>query len=335
MVRIFRTPVLIATALSSLALAFGALPAAADPPNPAAVTIAGVGSDTTQDVMNTLATAYNATGPGQVLGSYDATPVGTTITTKAGCPSITRPNGSSAGISALLNDTTGCIDFARSSRPKGTAAGEAGLAFFAYARDGVTWATFPSGKPALTPTSLTAAQLASIYRCNVTNWKQIQASLPANPIHPFLPQVGSGTRSFFLSAIGITDSLVGACVTQGVEENDGRAIAKDKLAVVPYSIAKWIAQSKKLPADIRGGVKLGKISGIAPTVKNASGVALNPAFPSSFLRLVYNVVKKNGAGQVDARYTGIFGAGGFICSRQDLITKYGFASIGGACGSVS
>src|SRR5262249_36623257 len=43
----------------------------------------------------------------------------------------------------------------------------------------------------------------------------------ANTIHPLLPQVGSGTRTSFLGAIGVTTP--GGCVAN-VEENDPEAI---------------------------------------------------------------------------------------------------------------
>ena len=191
---------------------------ACDPVNPSLTTIAGVGSDTTQEVMGNIAAAYNGENKSKFpgfIGSYDAFPAPNkpaNIVTKNGCPSIARPQGSGAGITALLNDTTGCIDFARSSRGKKTDGTEDGLVLFAYGRDGLTVATFGTTNA---PTNLTTSQLNDIYTCAVTNWHDIDATKPSATIHPFLPQAGSGTRSFFLTAIGV--SAPGSCVDDSVE----------------------------------------------------------------------------------------------------------------------
>lgn len=317
-----------------------ASPALADPPaGHPAVTIAGVGSDTTQDVMNGVAAAYDSSGAAGYVASYDAFPPGATapnpnatIVTKPGCAAITRPAGSSAGIAALLNDSSGkCIDFARSSRTKSTNGTEDNLIFYAYGRDGVTWATAPqaTGTPVHTPTTLTAAQLKSIYTCTVTNWHQINATLPSNVIHPFLPQAGSGTRSFFEGAIGVTDAQIGSCVNQSVIENDGRAINHDPNAVVPYSIAKWISQQERVGGlpNITGGAFLKRISNIAPTVGTYPNLAINSAFPSSFLRLIFNVTKNT------KPLANLFSKTGFVCTHQSIVSKYGFIALGANCGT--
>lgn len=330
-----RTRLAVAVVAGSAALAsvVGAGTAFADPSfTPSKTDIAGVGSNTTQGVMNAYATAYNATKPASRLASWDATPQPSNIVTKSGCAAIPRPNGSSAGITALLNDKTGCIDFARSSRKKKTDGTESSLAFFAFARDGVTWVHIPvTSGTAKTPTNLTDAQLKSIYTCSVTNWNKISSSLPSNTIKAYLPQAGSGTRAFFETAIGITDAQVGSCVNQTIEENTGTALAGSTTAVAPYSIADWIAQKNKKVSDVRGGTVLGEINGVMPLT--ASGT-LNTSFPANHLRLVYNVVKTSG-GVVSSKYTALFGSTGYLCKNQSIATSYGFASLGGACGSKS
>lgn len=346
----------VVAAASAASLVLGGV-ANADPPSgvtPRQNDIVGVGSDTTQFVMDRYSTLYNTKSPvpANKLYSFDAVKPGTNppvagdpIVTKAGCAPIARPNGSSAGIAALqasLAAGNHCIDFARSSRAKATDGTENNLSFIAYARDGVTWVAVPSTH---TPKSLTPAQLAKIYTCTTTNWHQISSTLPSNPIHPFLPQVGSGTRKFFEGAIGITDTQVGACVNQSVEENNGKALKGDLNALVPYSIARWIAQTPKAQGgrgaepDIRGGVTLRQINGSDPTVKNSAGqISLRAAFVSTFLRLVYNVVGKNSSGGIDAKYVSVFGTaaqGGYICNHQFVIYNFGFGQIGTACGSRS
>jgi len=345
----------VVAAASATTIVMGGV-AYADPPRgvtPRANDVVGVGSDTTQFVVDAFAKAYNTQkpAPANKLYSFDAVkpntspPVaGDPIKTKAGCATIARPNGSSAGIAALqasLAAGNGCIDFARSSRPASSTGTENNLVFVPFARDGVTWAAVPSNH---TPKTLTPAQLASIYTCSVTNWHQINSSLPSNPIHPFLPQTGSGTRSFFESAIGIQDTSVGSCVNQSVEENNGKALAGDLNALVPYSIARWIAQTPKAQGgrgaepDIRGGVTLRKINGSAPTVKNAKTgqITLRAAFVPTFLRLVYNVLGKTSSGTFAAKYLRIFGTAaqhGFICQHQTIVSNFGFGKIGTQCGA--
>lgn len=342
----------IATAgASALAIVASSGSALADPPRgvtPSPSDIVGVGSDTTQFVMDYYASQYNKTpaSAGHKLYSFDAVKPGSNppvtgdpIVTKQGCAPIARPNGSSAGIAALLADTKNCIDFARSSRAKNPT-GEASLAFFAFARDGVTWAAVPSSH---TPKSLTPTQLRAIYACSTRNWNQIDPSLPSNTIQPYLPQVGSGTRAFFLGAIGLTDSTVGACVNQKIEENNGRPLTGKPNALVPYSIARWIAQTPKAKGgagaepDIRGGTTLRKINGKSPTVRNAATgrIMLNRGFDPSFLRQVYNVVKKSANGSVDAKYLALFGPSGYLCAHQSFVTKFGFGTLGSTCGAQS
>ncbi len=82
--------------------------------------LAGVGSDTTQGVVNGLADAITVGGV-KVLGSYDATGSANITTkdpaTKPNC-TIPRPAGSGNGVNALvasLDGNTGCVQFARSS----------------------------------------------------------------------------------------------------------------------------------------------------------------------------------------------------------------------------
>jgi ABC-type phosphate transport system substrate-binding protein len=341
-----------ALGLASAGAILGGGVAAADPPagvTPRTTDIVGVGSDTTQFVMDAYATAYNKTNPARKLYSWDAVKPGTNppvtgdpIKTKAGCATIARPNGSTAGIAALqasLAAGNHCIDFARSSAPKAST-GQSNLAFFAFARDGVTWAAKPSNH---TPSSLTPAQLAQIYTCQVTNWHSISASLPSNTIAPFLPQAGSGTRKFFEAAIGISDTQVGSCVNQSIEENDGRPLAGNLNAIAPYSIARWINQTPKGSggtggeADIRGGVTLRSINGTSPTVRNAKThkITLNRKFTPTFLRLVYNVVGKGATGTVDPAYIALFGSHRFLCTHQSVAAQKGFGTLGAACGARS
>jgi ABC-type phosphate transport system substrate-binding protein len=94
-----------------------------DPPKsvtPAAYDIMGVGSNTTEYVMDQFSTAYNKTVKTHNVNnpdfySYDALPLGVnvagnyTIKPKAGCATIARPDGSTAGVTAL--DETQAIKY--------------------------------------------------------------------------------------------------------------------------------------------------------------------------------------------------------------------------------
>jgi len=115
-----------------------------------------------------------------------------------------------AGIGALETanpsiDGHPCIDYAASSRPRGSSDPNT-ISFVSLAQDAVTYATQPNSHA---PANLTTSQLAEIYNCQVTNWKQLGGK--SGTIDAFIPQSGSGTRSFFLAAIGVTNP--GSCVS--------------------------------------------------------------------------------------------------------------------------
>lgn len=70
-----------------------------------------------------------------------------------------------------------------------------------------------------------------------------------------MPQVGSGTRSFFEGQIGVTDSTLGSCV-QNVEENDPEAIdasTSPANAVEPMSQSRLYLFQGKLSTGVSNG----------------------------------------------------------------------------------
>lgn len=182
----------------------------------------GVGSDTTQDVLNALAgfnagRLYNpvqataANGYRQLI-SFDA--VGSNcITTKLLGPSFDRPNGSGEGVQALSrtvdggvwkrfvpncgnlgNDISSQVDFARSSSGP-SAAGAAGttgtgtpLTYIPYARDALSFAFYrPAGSPA---TTATRAELNAVFQWNGVGTPPTIGGVPSLPCGI---QNGSGT----------------------------------------------------------------------------------------------------------------------------------------------
>lgn len=314
----------IAFALAAAALAAGTVGgsvASADPVgSPQYRQLSGVGSDTTQDVMNGLANAVTINGT-KVIGSYDATGSANVTTkdpaTTPGC-TIARPNGSGAGRTALLNSLqagNGCLDFARSSSLN-LAAATPGLTYIPYAIDAVSYAITPGSS---IPRKLALSDLKAIYHCD----PNYVGSGPNYDMTVYLPQAGSGTRSFWESQMGITDADVVAgvygCIkdkkgTTPVQEHDGRVL--DDTAIVPFSIAQYQAQSSQTIADLRGRAILGTIDGLSPTTLN-SGFGVK--------RDVYNVIPTSKVGT--APFSTVFaGPNALICQQTSVINTYGFAT---------
>ena len=237
--------------------------------------IVGTGADTAGNLLDQLSQSYNSTVTSSTsphLFSFDtANPetgsIGDSVSTKQGCAAIPRPSGASPGISALeagstVSGGTGfCLDFASSSRGRASsdpACATGGVCFVSLAGDAVSYATQPGSNAP--PGGLSTAQLAGIYNCTITNWSQ--AGGKPGTIAAFLPQSSSGTRSFFLSAIGLT--APGPCVSTSatvggsagasantLQENDGVALSLNGAAgsgvnkrnvIFPYSVADYLAQ---------------------------------------------------------------------------------------------
>jgi ABC-type phosphate transport system substrate-binding protein len=335
-------------ACGALALAMAAVsagPALADPPAgivPRASDVVGAGSDTIQYVLDQLSADYSKAHPkaAALLYSWDATdPVtgktGEPIETKTGCKPISRPDGSSAGITALEANTTDqsdpkdfCIDYAGSSRgpaPNDPACGPGGLCFVPFAGDAVTWATRDAASGGTdAPASLTRAQLRAIYECKIRNWAKVGGA--SAPIKPFLPDTSSGTRTFWLTALGggTTPVSPGHCVSDGqnsLQDNEGISRVLDSPEViVPYSVADYIAQvyhdapcanasctgspactpaagQNAFGCDQHGVLGIHEIGGSEPVLPwpppspPCPACAINPKFSPMFQRFVYAVVR--------------------------------------------
>ena len=297
------------------ALAFTASPASADPSGtPTYRTLAGVGSDTTEGVMNGLSQVVTINGT-KVIASYDAFGSATIQTKDNAACVINRPAGSGAGVTALvasLDAGNGCLDFARSSSNNASSYAGKNLTYIPFAVDAVTYAVRSDSGISRT---LTKANLTTIYNCGAgANYK------------PLLPQYGSGTRSFFLKSLGFTDAAdftsqtnhtcIGQTDATGnpLQENSGTLLT-DVKQVVPYSIAQWLSQTTGVTPDVHGKTVLGQLDGVAPTVLNTS---------SSMVRDVYNVVPTSKL--TDSNYASAFvGGSSQVCANTNTIKKYGFA----------
>jgi phosphate transport system substrate-binding protein len=257
-------------------------------------TLAFVGSDTTQDVMNAVVGNYNAdtsynndtntpADDRDILRnvlSVQGTPLNVpadehcgsiTYHTPAGGGEVASPNGSGAGRDALKASVLagdGCIDIARSSgapRAVGSGAGQdpASFEYYAFALDAVGW----SSASTLAPASLTQAQLISIYNCTFTNWNQVGGGSGA--IQRYWPQAGSGTRSFaqsdLLNGFDPTTVSSGSCPAVVLtQENSGELVDTnnaEQTAILPYSGANWVAQARGTAPDQRHGQLIGQLNG--------------------------------------------------------------------------
>jgi hypothetical protein len=275
-------------------VAGGVSPVGADPQF--ANAFVGVGSDTTQDVMNaqagfvngasfTQAVSSSATGS-KGIASWNALLPGSPdncIAPKLKAPTIYRSNGSSEGRRALSRaidgsaygpvaqcggskSVAGLIDFARSS--SGPANGDTGtaLTYIPFGRDGVSFGYYANG---VTPvTSLTRAQLTSLF----TTGPQV---INGVNIIPCGIQAGSGTFSFWNTVTTATTTQENAATAQCNAAGNGQRLEENTSAdlkakgdalvgnqvIVGFSGASYIAQSNLVASKtIVAGVGLGSIS---------------------------------------------------------------------------
>jgi ABC-type phosphate transport system substrate-binding protein len=365
-VRIVSKLLVAATAAAAIT-ALVATPALADPPTgvtPKSGDVVGVGSDTTEFLFDQLSLDYNATHTTGKLYSWDAlnpkTGLTDNIVTKSGCAAIPRPFGSGAGITALENTkktgTHPCIDFARSSSSRATT-DPTTISYINVAGDAVTYATQPGSHA---PANLTTADLTGIYNCSIRHWNQIPGNSGGSTatIAAMIPQPASGTRKFFLSAIGLT--APGPCVSssatvQGsaganattLEENEGvdPSLNKNKANVIfPFSVGKWIAEKfhsascgtigqcfahptnchptstqNKFGCNTHGTMVLNKVNGTAPTKGTGQNTTINPGFTPTFTRLLFEVVNAP-QGTIPTYLKKYFGPTGFTCTNATAKT---------------
>lgn len=349
-------------AVAAAGMAFGTLPAAADPVG--YPPLIGVGSDTTQDVVAGLASVI------PTLGSFDATGSQTIRTRSAVSVEFNRPNGSSQGVYALSSSAnngtfpvgtsgataniSGQVDFARSS--SGPSAGS-GLTYYPFAIDAVTYAvnvasTFPRDVALGYPNIVGVAPnqvnldlpvngvypftLRNIYAGRVTSF--VDGGGEDQAITPLLPQSGSGTRSFWIGQLGLTEAggaspTIATDRNGSVQEHNGNSITGPG-DIVPFSIAQYIAQGNHAitPTTVierRGNVALGAIGSRSPftLAQTTPGtgpyiLALNASFPVK--RTVYNVVQTSRIAETQIAQTFV-GPSSAVCQAAATIKAYGFA----------
>jgi hypothetical protein len=312
--------------------------------------LAGGGSDTTTPVMDAIALIATPghQGTTNLLASFDATGSATVNTTDPNttgltCTSQTRPNGSGQGLKALVGTlagtTAGCFQYARASR--GPATGDpSGLTWIPFALDIVDFAVTNTSA---IPRTLSLAQLQAYYTCQAsvvgTQGGSGNPGYNGYARNPVLPQSGSGTRLFWESLMGITDTAVGGgtfgggtlgCIINGVNPANPSQIWEEHTGVLlgdyelePFSIAQYEIQAEGLITDLRGRSVLGDLQNAGgsvwqPQVVNAPSSLTGISVPSGFEREVYNVVPTadlSGSTALDTEVQTVFdGAGSDMCN---------------------
>jgi ABC-type phosphate transport system substrate-binding protein len=382
-----------ATTLCGAAFSAGAK---ADPKQYTA--LVGVGSDTVQDVFNAFANGYNdgtadhlpiqssvGTGSRQVVSFNALNPINaadTCITGKLNGPTFDRPNGSGAGQKALSRaidgtkwgsaacggpvDVSGQVDFGRSSSGSSNLTAT-DLTFVPFGRDALSFAYYKMGNTVPAVTSLTKAQLASLF----TTGPQ---TIGGVWIVPCGIQSGSGTYKFWNKALGSISSVSEASATADcnalfpsnglsgrAEENNGQALKDrgdtwyatnsgahpDAQVIIGFSAAAFIAKSNGVaPGTPPAGVGIGSISNNgsavdigSPVTGTAPTLTPNATFfnDTTFGRKVYTVWQTSvltGLGNDDIKSL-VVGTGSAVCSATTTIEKFGFLSLGADCGTTT
>jgi hypothetical protein len=332
--------------LGLLGLAFSS-PALADTHVGSTTTLAGVGSDTSQDVMEGLSNSLtNAGNP--IISNYKATPVGRSISTRTGnalC-TFTAPKNSGEGRDALSaamrsasfggsTNLAGCVDFARSSSGGNptTSPGVGSMTYIPFATDSVTYATLGSTNVGH---RLSLNDLKSIYTANTTGTCIFK---------PLLPSLGSGTRTFFVQQLGLQDVAIGAAGGPGtcvkdtiaggtpIQEHDGTFLT-DPDQLIPFSTAQYIAQSSDQISNQLGRAVLGSIDFTNQPDLSGTTSPLSLRTSYTFSRPIYNVVPSSQLGAGTLTNTTFVGATSKVCSAPTIIQAFGFEPASN-CGDTS
>ncbi len=212
------------------------------------------------------------------------------------------------------------------------------MTYIPFATDAVTYATL--GVSAV-PHVLSKAQLVQIYTANGAGSPGSAGCID----QPLLPPAGSGTRTFFLQSLGLTDSAIGtpggpgACVADtingvGVQEHDGRFLTNNK-QLVPFSTSQYIGQSTGSIPNQLGRATLGAIDFAAndPSLSQAqSSMQINAGY--TFTRPLYNVVPTSQITGNTLTQRVFVGSTSLVCTQSQEIKLLGLI-VDAACGDTS
>lgn len=317
-------------------------------------TIAISGSDTTDEVMQALAedAAALAIGGTRQVENWSALGGGT-VTPHPGAANtctVTRPNGSGNGRAALLASigagatTPNCFQGSRSSSLSlgATGAGKE-LVYVPFAKEAVSFA--------ITNTSnvlrnQTFARIKQFYEC-----KNSSGTVLANPAtKAMLPQLGSGTRKFWLLTLfnnetaDSTNTTLGATITsntttglisagcvengrdeftptanpENIQEHTGGQVNDNE--ITPYSVGQWTSQASGVTTEARGKTTLGQVSGTNPFTAGAFiQRSLYNVFPAAYIPTT------NTSAEATAARTLFLGSGSQICGATSaaIVQRFG------------
>jgi hypothetical protein len=340
----------------AVALAVSASPAAADPnPNTDFRLLAATGSDTTQDVMNgvgqvicwngTAVVPCSTAGSSKAIASWDARG-SATIKTKATNCTFNRPDGSGNGRLSLRasenedigsgqgiwqgTNVVGCIDVARSSAYGGPnpplTAGN-----YTYVPFGVDAVALAINRNGDLPVNWSFAQVQRVYRC-------FDTAVAGVPVTPRMIQAGSGSWTFWIGKMGITEAEISLgdypCMAQNgtpnlprVQEHDGSILNGNLNQVVPISAGQTIAQGNSADILAATGVTVVDRRGEARLtgMRLTGGTLQQPINPDGTLntnfglrRDVYNVIPTRRLNEplIDAVFTGADSA---VCTATVMV----------------
>ncbi len=270
-------------------------------------------------------------------------------------------------VSPTTAQLAGKFHYARSSSGPSGAVANGVVTYVPFAQDNMTYATaplnitkIPSDIPVGTSTDTVTVSLMNIYKGTYTQvivddttgafikiekrlcapptittaCYELAAGEEAHTINAYVPQAGSGTRSFWNTTVGITDAGITAGtfpakdITPGgvtVQEHDGTAVATDPYALVGFSISQWVAQTNGVAPKRTAGAILRSIGGLEPTVVTDGVYATAPTW-SAIKRAVYNIVPTAliNADEENAYTRAFRGTNSLVCQSQAVIQKFGY-----------
>ena len=301
-----------------------------------------------------------------------------------------NPATTNGGSAPLPSAQPGCVDIARSSSGPGTLASTTGpIVYIPFALDAVAGATGPAscaGTPnpcasyqytytngttqtvtatpvvsAITQSDLfTFNDLVNLYKnCTPITEGGVTydpTGATGTKIDLYVPQSGSGTRNFWASTLGFSNTSLPSCVHDTivggalgtatpavpVEEHNGTPMATDPNGFGPFSIAQWISQ-RNGHSDRRHTAVLHSLAPCTGTTctaavspfsnGNPATGSLNANFPIT--RNVYSVASfARVTNSSDPLFSLLNGSSSFLCTDSLQIISYGFALIPSTCGEV-
>lgn len=293
-----------------------------------------------------------------------------------------------AAVSLATTDIKGLVHFARSSSgPPASDTNASGVvAYVPFARDAMTVAVSPTSKmPALTFGTASVntevggvvgkveSTLYALYNCKATqivtpatgssflanaNYVPVDGDV-ASAINTYIPQLGSGTRAYWIARFNITEANItagaanAACLDdtidgsvgtgEFVQEHSGRAVGADDYGVTPHSIPTFVAQNNGVEGVVSRieGAVLHPIGGIAATTGTGTSKVMNPTYLTSpkttmLTRLMFNVVPSRVLDDPNSLEREVFfGTTSRVCQATSTITAYGYGLLTASTGSSS